>query len=150
MTYHLWSAGQEHGPYTLAQLVARRDTGQWPEDGYWRRETQTEWQPLPALETERLAADAVSTRAAADALAAEAKVGPTEIVEREPSGQSIFGILFHTLAIMVFSVSVLFLFNDDTRMGGLTGIGLSVGLMAIGTFFHIYAVLWLIAHRLRK
>lgn len=150
MTYHLWSAGNEHGPYTLAQLLARRDSGQWPEDGYWRRETQTDWQPLPALEVERQAAANVAERTAVVAALADAKVGPTEINEPEPRGQSVLGTIFTGLAMLVFSVSLIFFFGGETVVYGFAGIGISVGLMALGTFFHIYAVLWLIAHRLKK
>lgn len=150
MTYHLWIAGREHGPFTLAQLIDRRDSGQWPDGAYWRRETHAEWQPLPTLETERAAAAAVSARAAASASASGSEVGVTEIREPEPRGQSVLGIIFHVLAMLVFVLSVMFCFGEDTRSYGFAGIGIAVGLMALGTFFHIYAVLWLIAHRLRK
>lgn len=151
MTYYLWSAGNEHGPYTLTQLLARRDSGQWPADAYWRRETQTDWQPLPALETERQAVANVAERAAAVAALA-ADTGKVT-VQWEPDDTSIFGTALFGFGLLAAVLLLVGGFVEENRISAsasASAAGACAVVALIGVALQLNAKLALIAHRLKK
>jgi hypothetical protein len=149
MSYFLWHNGNEHGPYRLSELVQRRDSGQWPEGALWRRHGQANWSELVELDREAATVDWVDRRVADTRNQPPAADEPDE---PKPSGNSILGTALHIISGIMACMAVLAFFvaghNDQTVAATLLAGALV--LVALGTFFHIHAVLRLIAYRLRR
>lgn len=153
MTYHLWSAGQEHGPYTLAQLVARRDEGHWPEGAYWRRHDDESWQPVTAIDAERIADSLRQKRAEDQAAALSDQSNRPADRGWDMATWSVFGAILFAIGFCGAIFLIFAAFGSSDKIEGIV-IALAAALSGLvgvmGILFQLNTKLAVIAHRLRK
>lgn len=134
ITYHIWHNGQDHGPYTHAEMAGMLSRGEMV-GIQWRRSGDTQYRGHTEL-------------------AAELEPTPEKTLEMslprraEPKGDSFWGELGTALGALAICIGIAIVFFEPSVGGALIGAGL--GLVSFSTLLRIHAKLALIAHRLQR